>query len=104
MGTFFLTLAALTVAAPTTAYAVGLTLLVLVYAIGGLSGCHINPAVTVGLVASRRFPLVEGLLYVGAQIAGALLARFVAGAGLVGHLAGGYRAGSAGASSSGLAS
>lgn len=97
VGTFFLTLAALTVAAPTTPYAVGLTLLVFVYTVGGLSGSHLNPAVTVGLVASRRFPLVEGLLYVGAQIVGALLARFVAGAGLVGHLTGGYRAASASA-------
>lgn len=97
MGTFFLTLAALTVAAPVVPYAVGLTLLVFGYAVGGLSGCHINPAVTVGLVASRRFPLVEGLIYVAAQVAGALLARLAAGAGLVGHLTGGYRVGSAGA-------
>lgn len=58
-GTFFLTLVALTVAPPVTPYAVGLTLLVFVYTIGSLSGCHINPAVTVGLVASKRFPLIE---------------------------------------------
>src|SRR4028119_548508 len=70
VGTFFLTLVALTVAPPVTAYAVGLTLLVLVYTIGGLSGCHINPAVTVGLVASRRFPLLEGLIYIVLQIVG----------------------------------
>ena len=97
MGTFFLALAALTVAAPVTPYAVALTLLVFVYAIGGLSGAHLNPAVTAGLVASRRFPLVEGLVYVGAQVAGALLARLVAGAGLVGEPTGGYHAASAGA-------
>jgi aquaporin Z len=97
VGTFFLTLVALTVAPPVTAYAVGLTLLVFVYTIGGLSGCHINPAVTVGLVASRRFPLVEGLVYIVAQLAGALLARFVAGFGFVGKLAEDYQAGSSGA-------
>jgi aquaporin Z len=48
VGTFFLTLVALTVGPPVTAYAVGLTLLVFVYTIGGLSGCHINPAVCSG--------------------------------------------------------
>ena len=97
VGTFFLTLAALTVAPPLTVYAVGLTLLVFVYAIGGISGAHLNPAVTVGLVASRRFPLVEGLLYVVAQVAGAWLARLVATAGFVGPLTGNYHAGSTGA-------
>lgn len=96
-GTFFLTLVALTVAPPVTPYAVGLTLLVFVYTIGSLSGCHINPAVTVGLVASKRFPLIEGLFYIVAQIAGALLARFIAGFGLVGQLAEDYKAGSTGA-------
>ncbi|MBD0255255.1 MAG: aquaporin [Cytophagales bacterium] len=97
VGTFFLALVALTVPAPVTPYAVGLTLLVFVYAIGGLSGCHINPAVTVGLVASRRFPLIEGLMYIVLQIAGALLARFVAGLDVVGKLADDYQAGSPGA-------
>ena len=93
-GTFFLTLAALTVAPPITPYAVGLTLLVFVYAIGSISGCHINPAVTIGLVASKRFPVIEGIIYVVAQIAGALLARFIAGFGLVGELSQDYNAGS----------
>ena len=88
---------ALTVAPPLTAYAVGLTLLVFVYTIGGLSGCHLNLAVTVGLVASRRFPLLEGMGYIAAQLAGALLARFVAGLGFVGKLAEDYQAGSSGA-------
>lgn len=94
IGTFFLTLVALTVAAPFTPYAVGLTLLVFVYTIGSLSGCHINPAVTVGLVASKRFPLIEGVIYIVAQIAGALLARLVAGLGAVGQLAENYESGS----------
>src|SRR4028119_2043576 len=93
-GTFFLTLAALTVAPPVTPYAVGLTLLVFVYAIGSISGCHINPAITIGLMASKRFPVIEGIIYMVAQIAGALLARFIAGFGLVGELAEDYNAGS----------
>jgi aquaporin Z len=63
-----------------------------VYAIGGISGCHINPAVTVGLVASRRFPLIEGVFYIVAQIAGAMLARFVASLDMVGKLAQEYNA------------
>jgi len=93
LGTFFLALVALTVAAPLTPFAVGLTLLVFVYAVGSLSGSHLNPAVTVGLVVSRRFPLAHGVLYVAAQVLGAFLARFVAGAGLVGELGHSYAAG-----------
>ncbi len=93
LGTFFLALAALTIAAPLTPFAVGLTLLVFVYAVGSLSGSHLNPAVTVGLVVSRRFPPAHGLLYLVAQVAGALLARLVAGAGLVGELGHSYQAG-----------
>lgn len=92
-GTFFLTLVALTVGPPVTPYAVGLTLLVFVYAIGSLSGCHINPAVTVGLVASKRFPLIEGIIYIVAQIAGAMLAKLVAGFAFADKLAGDYKAG-----------
>jgi aquaporin Z len=97
VGTFFLTLVALTVEPPLTPYAVGLTLLVFVYAIGGLSGCHINPAVTLGLMASRRFPLMEGIIYIAAQIGGALLARLIAGLDIVGKLASDYKSGSMGA-------
>lgn len=92
LGTFFLALAALTIAAPLTPFAVGLTLLGFVYAVGSLSGAHLNPAMTVGLV-SRRFPFAHGLLYVVAQVAGALLARLMVGAGLVGELGHSYQAG-----------
>ena len=97
VGTFFLALAALTVPSPLKPFAVGLTLLVFVYAVGGLSGSHLNPAVTVGLVASRRFPAAHGLLYVVAQLVGAGLARVLAGAGLVGELGQSYHAGTAAA-------
>jgi aquaporin Z len=75
VGTFFLTLAAMIAGTP---YAVGLTLAAFVYAIGNISGCNINPGVTVGLMAGRRLPIVQGLLYLVAQVAGALLAREVA--------------------------
>jgi aquaporin Z len=72
LGTFFLTLAALLGGLP---YVAGITLGVFVYAIGGLSGCNINPAVTVGMVAARRLSLASGVVYLVAQITGALLAR-----------------------------
>jgi len=51
--------------------AFGLTVLTMAYAIGHVSGCHLNPAVTVGLTAARRFPAAEVVPYVIAQVAGA---------------------------------
>ncbi len=60
------------------AFAFGLTLLTMAYAIGPISGCHINPAVTVGLVAGKRFPAAELVPYVIAQVLGA-----IAGAGVL---------------------
>lgn len=95
-GTFFLTVAALSVPAPFTAFAVGLVLLVFVYVIGGISGCHLNPGITVGLVVARQFPAAAGALYVVAQIAGALLARVIVSYGLVGKI-GSYASGTVGA-------
>ena len=77
VGTFFLALTALSVPAPFTIFAVGVVLLVFVYVMGPISGAHLNPAVTVVLVAARQFPLGEGILYIVAQIAGALLAKMV---------------------------
>ncbi len=58
--------------------AFGLTVLTMAYAIGHISGCHLNPAVTVGLWAGKRFPAVEILPYVIAQVLGA-----IAGAGIL---------------------
>ncbi len=43
------------------------------YAIGHISGCHLNPAVSVGLVVGKRFPASELLPYVAAQVAGGIL-------------------------------
>ena len=50
--------------------AFGLTLLSMAFAIGPISGCHINPAVTLGLAAARRFPASEIVPYVIAQVLG----------------------------------
>jgi aquaporin Z len=59
------------------ALAFGLTLLTMAYSIGPISGCHINPAVTVGLVVGKRFPASELLPYVIAQVVGAIAAAGV---------------------------
>src|SRR3954447_7986116 len=54
------------------AFAFGLTVLTMAYAIGHISGCHLNPAVSVGLVVGKRFPANELLPYIVAQVAGAI--------------------------------
>jgi aquaporin Z len=59
------------------ALAFGLTLLTMGYAIGYISGCHLNPAVSVGLVLAKRFPASELLSYVVAQITGGILGAAV---------------------------
>ena len=59
-------------------FAFGLTVLTMAYAIGHVSGCHLNPAVSFGLWAGRRFPAGELLPYIVAQVIGA-----VAGAGVL---------------------
>jgi len=56
------------------ALAFGLTLLTMAYAIGHISGCHINPAVSVGLWAGGRFPVSNLIPYVIAQVLGAVAA------------------------------
>jgi aquaporin Z len=52
--------------------AFGLTLLTMAFAIGHISGCHINPAVSVGLLVGGRFPAAEFLPYVIAQVTGGI--------------------------------
>ncbi len=54
------------------ALAFGLTVLTMAYAIGHISGCHLNPAVSFGLWAGKRFPGSDLLPYIAAQVAGAI--------------------------------
>src|ERR1700678_894424 len=56
------------------AFAFGLTVLTMAYAIGHISGCHLNPAVSVGLLVGGRFPASDLASYVLAQVAGAVAA------------------------------
>ena len=56
------------------ALAFGLTVLTMAYAIGPISGCHLNPAVSVGLWAGGRFPAKELAPYIVAQVVGAIVA------------------------------
>ncbi len=53
--------------------AFGLTVLTMAYAIGHISGCHLNPAVSVGLAVAKRFPAKELPAYIAAQVAGAVI-------------------------------
>jgi aquaporin Z len=57
--------------------AFGLTLLVMAYAIGGISGCHINPAVTLGLVIAKKCKTEDAPYYVFGQLIGAVIAGAV---------------------------
>src|SRR5215470_8445987 len=76
------------------AFAFGLTVLTMAFAIGHISGCHLNPAVSVGLVLGKRFPVADLWAYVVAQVAGAIAAAavlFVIASGKAGFdLAGGF--------------
>ena len=76
------------------AFAFGLTVLTMAYAIGHISGCHLNPAVSVGLLVGKRFPASDLAAYVVAQVAGAIAAAgvlYVIASGKAGFdLAGGF--------------
>jgi aquaporin Z len=58
-------------------FAFGLTVLTMAFAIGHVSGCHLNPAVSVGLVVGKRFPVSELPAYIVAQVLGAIAASGV---------------------------
>ena len=58
-------------------FAFGLTVLTMAYTIGPISGCHLNPAVTVGLAAGGRFPTSDVVPYIVAQVIGAIVAAVV---------------------------
>src|ERR1700689_5063360 len=87
------------------ALAFGLTLLTMAFTIGPISGCHINPAVSIGLVAGGRFPVSELLPYVVAQVLGAVVGSgvlYVIASGKEGFsLAGGFASNGYGAHSPG---
>lgn len=65
-------------------FAFGLSVLTMAYAIGHVSGCHLNPAVSVGLCAGGRFPARDVLPYIAAQVLGG-----IAGAGILYSIASG---------------
>ncbi|MBV9302868.1 MAG: aquaporin Z [Acidobacteriaceae bacterium] len=87
------------------ALAFGLTVLTMAYAIGHISGCHLNPAVSIGLLTGKRFPVSDLLPYVIAQVAGAIGAAavlFVIANGKAGFdLSGGFASNGYGAHSPG---
>lgn len=84
IGTFFLVLcgcgsAVLAAAFPDVgiglvgvSFAFGLTVLAMAYTVGHVSGCHINPAVSIGLLVAKRFPRQDLIPYLIAQVAGAV--------------------------------
>src|SRR5512140_1793031 len=59
------------------ALAFGLTVLTMAYAIGHVSGCHLNPAVSVGLWAGGRFPAKDLVPYILSQVLGAIAGAFI---------------------------
>jgi aquaporin Z len=76
-------------------FAFGLTVLTMAYAIGHISGCHLNPAVTVGLTLAKRFAAKDVPAYVVAQLVGAVLGAgvlYVIASGKAGFTVGGFAA------------
>jgi aquaporin Z len=57
--------------------AFGLTVLTMAYAIGHISGCHLNPAVSVGLTVAGRFPVRDLAPYIAAQVVGGVIGAYV---------------------------
>ena len=87
------------------ALAFGLTVLTMAYAIGHISGCHLNPAVSIGLAVANRFPAGDLLAYIGSQVVGGILGAgvlFVVASGKAGFsLSGGFASNGYGAHSPG---
>jgi len=59
------------------ALAFGLSVVVFAYAIGGITGCHINPAITISMVVAKKITLKDAIVYIIAQLLGAVIAVFV---------------------------
>jgi len=59
------------------ALAFGLTVMTMAFAIGHISGCHLNPAVTVGLAVGKRFPWNNVIAYIAVQVLGAMVAAAI---------------------------
>jgi aquaporin Z len=57
--------------------AFGISVLVMVYAIGHISGCHINPAITIAMLANGKISAKEGIIYIVVQCIGAIIASMV---------------------------
>jgi MIP family channel proteins len=76
----------------------GLVIMVMIYAVGHVSGAHFNPAVTLSFALSRHFPRRQVPLYWGAQLAGALIAAAVlrGSLGNIAHIGATYPSGSGG--------
>ncbi len=87
------------------ALAFGLTVLTMAFAIGHISGCHLNPAVSVGLTVAKRFPLSDLLPYIVSQVIGGILGAgvlYVIASGKTGFdLSGGFASNGYGAHSPG---
>ncbi|MBQ0030336.1 MAG: MIP family channel protein [Bacteroidales bacterium] len=66
-----------------TSMAFGLAVVAMAYTIGGISGCHINPAITLGCILTKRMDAKEGACYMAAQVVGAFV-----GAGILAALVG----------------
>ncbi len=77
------------------ALAFGLTVMTMAFAIGHISGCHLNPAVTVGLAVAKRFPWSNVVAYIAVQVLGAMVASAILysiASGTAGFVPGGFAA------------
>lgn len=57
--------------------AFGLAVVVFAYAIGGITGCHINPAITISMLVAKKIPFKDAIIYIIAQLIGAVIAIWV---------------------------
>src|ERR1017187_4051904 len=87
------------------ALAFGLTVMTMAFAIGHISGCHLNPAVTIGLAVAKRFPWNNVISYIAVQVLGAIVASgvlYAIASGRPGFVPGGFASNGFGEHSPGL--